>query len=366
MTGKGTILVVDDTLANLKLLADTLMAEGYQVLPSDSGELALASAAVRPPELILLDIRMPGLNGFEVFRRLKARPETCDIPVMFISAGGEVEERVEGLALGAVDFITKPFQRAELLARVQTHLELRRLRVRLQDQAAELRRTNDQLQTELVERKAAEAARERILRELQRSLAEVKTLQGIIPICAGCKKIRDDRGYWSQVETYIVKHSEAQFSHGMCPDCVKKWYLDLEQMQPPDPVPAADSPIEPVHRILLVEPDPVRRESLRQVLERGGYAAETAADGMEAAQALTLSPAGFGLVVMAQNMPLMDGVVILRSMRHIQKDIQIIFLTEVAGPGIPPDVQAHVRACLCKPFTDEQLLAAVKKASYAG
>jgi len=157
MTGhKGTILVVDDSPANLKLLVHTLAAEGYQVFPADSGELALASVAARQPELILLEIRMPGLDGFEVYRRLQSRAESRDISVIFSSASGESAERVEGLKLGAVDFITKPFQREELLARVQTHLELRRLRVRLEQQADGLRQVNEQLQTELAERKCAE------------------------------------------------------------------------------------------------------------------------------------------------------------------------------------------------------------------
>jgi signal transduction histidine kinase len=169
MTNKGAILVVDDSPANLKLLADTLMAEGYQVLPADSGELALAAVAARPPDLILLDIRMPGLDGLEVCRRLKARPESRDIPIMFISASVEMAERVEGFKLGAVDFISQPFQREELLARVQTHLELRRLRVRFEQQAADLRQVNEQLQSELAERERSAAARIALNQEMQAS-----------------------------------------------------------------------------------------------------------------------------------------------------------------------------------------------------
>ncbi len=156
MNDKGTILVVEDTPADLELLVDTLTAEGYQVLPAAGGELALAAVAAQPPELILLDVQMPVLDGFEVCRRLKARPESRDIPVVFISVSGERAERVEGLKLGAVDYITKPFEREELLARVQNQLELGRLRLRLEQQAAELRQTNEQLQAELAERKRVE------------------------------------------------------------------------------------------------------------------------------------------------------------------------------------------------------------------
>lgn len=156
MINVGTIMVVDDTHSSLKLLTNLLTAAGYQVHPADSGELALASVATSPPDLILLDIRMPGLDGFEVLRRLKTREESRDVPVIFLSAVTELEQRVEGLKLGAVDFISKPFHREELLARVRTHLELFQLRARLARQAADLRRANEQLQIEIDERKRHE------------------------------------------------------------------------------------------------------------------------------------------------------------------------------------------------------------------
>ncbi|MEW9899932.1 EAL domain-containing protein [Chitinivorax sp. PXF-14] len=132
MSEHGIILIVDDTLASLKLLADTLKAEGYTVRAAQSGELALRAAALNPPELILLDIRMPGIDGYETCRRLKADPTTRDIPVIFLSAGGASEDKVQGFALGAVDYITKPFQHEELFARVRTHLLLHRLSSRLE------------------------------------------------------------------------------------------------------------------------------------------------------------------------------------------------------------------------------------------
>jgi putative two-component system response regulator len=170
MIHTGTIMVVEDTQASLKLITDILTAEGYQVRPADSGELALASVEAMPPELILLDILMPGMDGFEVLRRLKAREQTCDIPVIVLSALTEVEQRVEGLNLGAVDFITKPFQSDELLARVRTHMELFRLRVQLEQQAADLRLTNEQLQIDINRRKQAEAALHESHAKLERNL----------------------------------------------------------------------------------------------------------------------------------------------------------------------------------------------------
>jgi len=144
------------------MLTDILVSQGYDVRPADSGELALASIEATQPELILLDIRMPGMDGFEVCRRLKERTETRQIPLIFLSAITDTKERVEGLRLGAVDFISKPFQQEELLARLRTHLELSRLRAKLEEMVAErtahLNAANEQLRVELAERLRAERA----------------------------------------------------------------------------------------------------------------------------------------------------------------------------------------------------------------
>lgn len=158
MSNQGDILVVDDTDIILKLITEFLVLEGYRVRSVDSGEKALASVEAEPPELILLDIRMPGMGGFEVLRKLKAREEHRHIPVIFLSGVTEIEQVVEGLKLGAVDFISKPFQRDELLARVRNQMELFRLRARLERQAADLQAANEKLMIEIEERKRAEEA----------------------------------------------------------------------------------------------------------------------------------------------------------------------------------------------------------------
>ena len=137
MTHKSVILAVDDTPASLKLLTDLLKEEGYTVHSAINGELALHSAMSSPPDLVLLDIRMAGIDGFEVCRRLKAQEQTRAIPVIFVSAMSATDEKVEGFNLGAVDFVTKPYQRDELLARIRTHLELVGLREHLEDLVAE-------------------------------------------------------------------------------------------------------------------------------------------------------------------------------------------------------------------------------------
>jgi PAS domain S-box-containing protein len=137
MQASSDILVVDDESSSLALLAGMLREEGYEVRPANSGRLALASALAWPPQLILCDIRMPEIDGFELCRRLKAQETTCDIPLIFISSAAEEEDHVRGFALGAVDFINKPLRREELKARVRTHLELAALRHNLEEQVAQ-------------------------------------------------------------------------------------------------------------------------------------------------------------------------------------------------------------------------------------
>ena len=128
---KGEILVVDDTPANLRLLSKMLNEQGYRVRPVPDGRLALAAAQAKPPDLILLDIRMPDLNGYQVCERLKAESRTKDIPIIFISALDAVQDKVKAFTVGGVDYITKPFHIEEVLARVETHLALRKLQEQL-------------------------------------------------------------------------------------------------------------------------------------------------------------------------------------------------------------------------------------------
>lgn len=126
--GKATVMVVDDTPANLKLLEEMLRKRGYRVSEFPSGKLALRAASREPPELILLDIMMPDMDGFELCRRLKADETLKEIPVIFLSALDDVASKVKGFTQGGVDYITKPFQAEEVLSRVNTHLSLRRMR----------------------------------------------------------------------------------------------------------------------------------------------------------------------------------------------------------------------------------------------
>jgi len=194
------ILIVDDIPRNLQVLALLLDKAGYRVSMAMEGGTALEMIKVEPPDLILLDVMMPGLDGLEVCRRLKADEAVRDIPVIFLTARAELEDLEEGFRLGAVDYVTKPFRGAELLARVAIHVRLRQ---------------------------ALERERE-LRRSLEDTLAQVKTLSGLLPICARCKKIRDDNGYWNQIEAFISAHSDADFTHGICPECSSALYPEME------------------------------------------------------------------------------------------------------------------------------------------
>lgn len=134
---KAEILVVEDTPASLELLAQLLVQAGYTVRPALEGRMALRSAQASPPDLILLDVRMPGIDGYEVCRRLKADERTRDVPVIFLSALREAGDKLKGFALGAVDYVAKPYQPEEVLARVRTHIELRHLQSRLEERVGE-------------------------------------------------------------------------------------------------------------------------------------------------------------------------------------------------------------------------------------
>ena len=130
---KSRVLVVDDISQNLQVVGTMLRAEGYHVTPATSGSQALERAQSRPPDLILLDLMMPDMNGLEVCRRLKTDPSTREIPIIFLTASNEMEHLVKGFEAGAVDYVTKPFNAPELLARIRTHLELKHARQQLRE-----------------------------------------------------------------------------------------------------------------------------------------------------------------------------------------------------------------------------------------
>jgi two-component system, NtrC family, sensor kinase len=153
---KSNVLVVDDTLANLQLLVGILTENGYKVRPAKDGFQALSAALTAPIDLILLDINMPQMDGYEVCTKLKSDPKTREIPVIFISALNDVLDKVKAFGVGGVDYVTKPFQVEEVLARVETHLALQRLQNNLRSTNEELAQTNQQLANTLEQLQSAQ------------------------------------------------------------------------------------------------------------------------------------------------------------------------------------------------------------------
>jgi CheY-like chemotaxis protein len=199
------LLVVDDEPINIEVIAHTMGGE-CEILAATGGRQALEIAAQTIPDLILLDVSMPEMDGYETLRRLKEMEAMNNIPVMFVTAFGAEEFELRGLKLGAVDYIVKPVRPELVKQRVRNMLELRNSRELLAEQVLELQELN---------------------RKLQIEMDNVKTLRGLLPICCVCKKIRDDKGYWNQLETYITQNAGIEFSHGYCPECLEKALRDI-------------------------------------------------------------------------------------------------------------------------------------------
>ena len=186
------VLIVDDEPIVRRLHEASLTGWGYQVVSASGGEQAWEIfQSDDPPELAILDWTMPGMDGLELCTRIRALAREPKPYLIFVTAKARTQDIVTGLGAGADDYIVKPFEREELHARVQVGFRMLALQATLADR----------------------------VRELEEALTRVKQLQGLLPICSYCKKIRDDRDYWHQVETYVGERSGARFSHGICPEC---------------------------------------------------------------------------------------------------------------------------------------------------
>ncbi len=215
---EDNILIVDDISKNIQVLGSILQKEGYAISYAMDGRQALLLINSEKFDLVLLDVMMPEMDGYEVCRRLKQTPNGVDLPVIFLTAKTEKEDIVKGFEVGAVDYISKPFNKAELLARVRTHLFLKRSMMLIEEQNSDLQNKNEQLQ--------------QLSQNLAAALKQIKTLEGFLPICSHCHKIREkdadpdqDRS-WVSLEAYIDQHTDAALSHSICPTCMKKHYSE--------------------------------------------------------------------------------------------------------------------------------------------
>lgn len=195
------ILVVDDDDNIRFATARIVRAAGYQVLEAGGGAQCMEYVERERPDLVLLDVVLPDADGAALCRQIKMDERLKGTFVVLIS-GKRVasEEQAEGMEGGADGYIARPISNRELLARVEAMVRIL----------------------------TAERERDRLILELREALEKVKTLSGLLPICAHCKNIRDDKGYWNQVEAYLTAHSELRFSHGICPDCAKKHYPEFD------------------------------------------------------------------------------------------------------------------------------------------
>ena len=201
MSEKLQILVVEDNPADVDFIHEMLPQAGplnFQIEAVERLSEALTRLERKDIDLVLLDLGLPDSHGLTTFHRL--RQAATDVPVIVLTSTDDEELAVTAVQDGAQDYLVKGQVSRKSLARTVRYA---------------------------LERHKAAEARSVLIQSLQNALANVKLLSGLLPICANCKKIRDDKGYWSQVESYVQQHSEAKFSHGMCPDCIKKWYPDL-------------------------------------------------------------------------------------------------------------------------------------------
>jgi len=189
------VLVAEDDPVSRRLLAVSLRRWGYEVVEAVDGEQAW-DLLQQPdaPNLVILDWMMPGVGGIEICRRVRQADHPAPAYIILLTVRTSRVDIVHGLDAGANDYITKPFNREELRARIQCGVR-----------------------TVHLERSLAQR-----VRELEEALLRVRVLQGLLPICSYCKKIRNDRNYWQRVEEYITAHTDAVFSHGICPECFKQ------------------------------------------------------------------------------------------------------------------------------------------------
>jgi two-component system, OmpR family, response regulator VanR len=235
------ILIVEDSPTQAIRLQGLLKESGYRVNVATNGADAFSYLEEHIPDLVISDIVMPGMDGYEMCGRMKADGNLRNIPVILLTQLGEPEDIVKGLESGADNFVTKPYDPEVLLSQVQYILINRRIRSAPRTEmgievffAGKRHFINsDRIQimdllfstyeNSLLQKRELE----RLNKELNEAINTIKTLHGIIPICSNCKKIRDDKGSWSQIEAYISKHSEAKFTHGICPECARELYPEF-------------------------------------------------------------------------------------------------------------------------------------------
>jgi len=184
-----------------------------------------------PANLVIIDLGLPDMPGLEVLGRIKADNPSTE--AIILTGNASLNSAIEATNRGAFSYLTKPYDIDQLIIHIRRALEKQQAQEKIAEHNIELeringvlRQTNAELAKEVTKRIWAEEKREKLIIELKDALSKIKTLSGLLPICASCKKIRNDKGYWEQIEEYIRNRSDADFTHGICPDCMKKLYPD--------------------------------------------------------------------------------------------------------------------------------------------
>ena len=229
------VLLAEDDENDYRLIRRMLQqAEGrdFQLERAKDFDTALSLMERKAHDVYLLDYKLGEDSGIELLRRATERGTRS--PIIVLTGFGNREVDLEAMRLGASDYLVKGHFNAQVLERsIRYAIEHKRteeeicnlnsgLEKRVAERTSELERMNEDLRNEIHERQRLQHEREKLIQELQEALAKVKTLSGLLPICAWCKKVRDDKGYWNQVEIYIMKHADVTFTHGFCPDCFTK------------------------------------------------------------------------------------------------------------------------------------------------
>ena len=240
MKPKHILLVEDSTTQALKL-QHVLEEQGFSVTLAKDGAEGFQQVRQTPPDIVITDIMMPLMDGYELCSRIKNDDKLRHIPVILLTTLSYPEDILRGLKCGADNFITKPYEASDLISRVEYILANQKLRHGItSDMAIELAfggqqylLTSDRIQIldlllssfETAVRKNIEL--EEANRKLRAAAQTIDKLGDLIPICCNCKNIRNDKGFWQQLETYCKEHAIAEFTHGVCPDCVQILYPDL-------------------------------------------------------------------------------------------------------------------------------------------
>ena len=320
------ILIVEDEKFNINVLIDILKPR-YKTLIAKDGEKALKRIKKIKPDLILLDIMLPAIDGFEVCKILKNKKETKDIPVIFMTAKQNSDDIIKGLKLGAVDYVIKPVNYMELLSRIKTHINLA-------DKIEKLKKSNE----------------------------KIRNMSSLLPICPKCKKIKDDAGYWDGIENYISTHSQLEFSHSICPSCVKELYPEIsiknnqnKKANNPSPKKRQSKP-----NILIIEDETFNINVLKDMLSPT-YKTHVAKDGSKGLEVLRSTH--IDLVLLDILMTGMNGYQVCEEIQNDEalRKIPVIFMTVKRETNdVIKAFQTGAVDYITKPINYDELLARVK------